>query len=108
MAGQGLPRYSWAVEIFLRVRSATQLALQEWGASCVVAGQAGEAAGGRVLLGVVRPVYQEGRQFLVRHMWYGGGGMHWEALLCSSWQASMHTGAKGVFYGIPPFILSPP
>ena len=42
-------------------------------------------------LKVVRPVCKDGRQFLSKHMWCGGCGMHLEALLSSSWQASMHT-----------------
>ena len=38
----------------------------------------------------------------------GGGGVHWEAQLSDSWQASKLTVVWGVFYGSPPLLLPPP
>ena len=37
-----------------------------------------------------------------------GRGMHWEALLSASWQASVLAVAQGVFYGGLPLLFSPP
>ena len=72
VAGQGFPWCSSAVEIFPRVSSASWLAPQEWGASCVQAGQQEKSAVIDGFLKVVRPVCKDGRQFLSKHMWCGG------------------------------------
>ena len=45
VAGQGLPWHAWAAELFPRASGAGWLAPQEWGASCVQAGQAREKHG---------------------------------------------------------------
>lgn len=74
---------------------ASGLAPLEWATSCVWAGLARKPP---VVFGfpwVVGPVHCDGRQILAGRTWDGGGGMHWEALLSASWQASMHLGRKG-------------
>ena len=82
MPGQGLPSHSWAMELFLRASSAVWLAPQEWGTSCVQEGWLEESVVVDGFPRVVRPVCQDSRWLLSRHMWGGGGGALGRSALC--------------------------
>ena len=103
MVRQNLPWHFWAVEVFQVAMLCGSVAPPDGEHARL--GKALEVVG---FPQVVRLALLDGRWPQVRHAKGRGGGMHWEALLSASWQASTLVGAQEVIYDILPLLLSPP